>query len=324
MARKAMRDNEGRLACPQALYSSREGAVRGFALDKPPSVEIALQAGEELVGASGFYGSLLQQLTFVTNFWAHVGTLRDQLPRQDGLLVQREDHLLQRILCNEVGGLAAVAFWTDRPTTQFPPPPPSPPSPPPVPPPPPPRPDPPLPRRPPPPPPKAAPPPPARSPSPPPPRASPPPRLPPPRPPSYYKSVTAYYKSVTLLPGTGLANLRVTGQIIFTGINWRMPDLAIFPRLVCPGSQMIGDGLSGLLSLNGLQGVMDGNPALINQTCMFSFTGSDTLVNVSALATFGRCGTANQRPDNASAPCLNRYCGSISTWSALCNYHPVT
>eukprot|EP00884_Botryococcus_braunii_P006208 jgi/Botrbrau1/15589/Bobra.0246s0003.1 len=481
----------------QALYSSREGAVRGFALDKPPSVEIALQAGEELVGASGFYGSLLQQLTFVTSFGRTLGPYGTNSPGGTAFSFKGRITSFSGFSASEVGGLAAIAFWTDRPTTQFPPPPPSPPSPPPVPPPPPPRPDPPLPRRPPPPPPKAAPPPPARSPSPPPPRASPPPRSPPPPPPSppppspspkppppppfkspppwrsppppppfppppppavriqecpntavpaflppvcgfpadsgngiriemtrdtgcrvhflptpgqfsrdpedcyntviftnpcgtvnfpvevfvetatlerngfsyvgdslnyiglgnvqtFVKSLnltialnsdqtstvwaidifpklevirgvfrlqtTAPFGSVTLMPGTGLANLRVTGQTIFTGVNWGMPDLTFLPSLVCPGTQINGDGLTSLLSLNGLHNVMDGNSALNNQTCLFSFTGSDTLLNVSALAAFGRCGAANQRPDNASTPCLKMYCGNIRTWSALCNY----
>eukprot|EP00884_Botryococcus_braunii_P006206 jgi/Botrbrau1/15587/Bobra.0246s0001.1 len=474
----------------QALYSSREGAVRGFALEKPASVEIALQAGEELVGVSGFYGRLLQQLTFVTSFGRTLGPYGSTSPGGTAFSFTGRITSFSGVSSSEVGGLVAIAFWTDRPTTQFPPPPPSPPSPPPVPPPPPPRRSPPPPRPSPPPPPKAAPPPPARSPSPPPPPRSPPPpspspkppppppfkspppwRSPPPPPPfppspppavrlpecpntavpafltpvcppppnsgngirieftrlyncrvlflptpeqsqrgavgcdspifpnpcgtvnfpvevyldtvmfsTYYYyptfvterldslgfgNVQTFMKSLnltisdqenyltgpdvrwaitifpklevirgvfrlqftssygtylTLTPGTGLANLRVTGQTIFAGDNWGMTDVAIFPSLVCPGAQINGDVLPGLISLDGLQVVMDGNPALINQTCLFSFTGTGSLFNVSALAAFGRCGAANQRPDNALAPCLDVYCGRIRTWSALCNY----
>eukprot|EP00884_Botryococcus_braunii_P009017 jgi/Botrbrau1/18116/Bobra.0402s0002.2 len=486
----------------QALYSSREGAVRGFALDKPASVEISLQAGEELVGASGFYGRFLQQLTFVTSFGRTLGPYGSNSSGGTAFSFKGRITSFSGFSSSEVGGLAAIAFWTDRPTTQFPPPPP-------------PRPDPPLPRPSPspppkaapapparsPPPPKAAPPPPARSPSPPPNRASPPPRSPSPPPPSpppprpspkapppppfkppprspppsppsppsppppppavrlpecpntavpaslqpvcgappdagngirieikysyYYGyssckvtflptmeqsqrdtvdcypmfrvpcgtvnfpvevSVNTYLMQinpgfvtehlnllgfgnvqtlmkslnltidentggayrwainmfpklevirgvfrlrslstsdrsyVTLAPGTGLANLRVTGQTIFEGNFWGMTDLVIFPSLVCPGTQINGDVLGELISLDGLQSVMDGNPALNDQTCLFSFTNPNLIFNVSALAAFGRCGAANQRPDDALAPCVNAYCGRIRTWSALCNY----
>lgn len=78
--------------------------------------------------------------------------------------------------------------------------------------------------------------------------------------------------------------------------------------------------MPGLVSLTGLDRVADGNPALVNQPCIFDFTGSPALSNVSALATFAGSG-AKVRPDNSSGlPCLKVWCGQITTWTALCNY----
>jgi hypothetical protein len=94
--------------------------------------------------------------------------------------------------------------------------------------------------------------------------------------------------------------------------------MTIFPSLVCPGTDIDGSVLSSLNTLDGLQVVMDGSPS---PGCLFRFFSvTGLLVNVSALAAFGRCGASNQRPDQESAPCLNVYCGVIYKWSTLCNY----
>jgi hypothetical protein len=130
---------------------------------------------------------------------------------------------------------------------------------------------------------------------------------------------------ISLLPGPGLANLRVTGRTIFTlqGTQhpWGMADLSFLPGLVCPGTQIDGSLLSNLVSLKGLERVADGNPALANQNCFFDFAlNPSVLFNVSTLARFAGCG-AKQRPDNSTIlPCLNVWCGQLNTWSALCNY----
>lgn len=124
-----------------------------------------------------------------------------------------------------------------------------------------------------------------------------------------------------LLPGPGLAKLRVAQQIALTGSMWGNRDLTFLPSLICPGAQYNGDAIATLTSLAGLDKVVDGNPAVLNQTCLFSFTGSpQSLFDVSALATYARCGAANQRPDNGTAPCVDVWCGQIRTWSALCSY----
>jgi hypothetical protein len=123
------------------------------------------------------------------------------------------------------------------------------------------------------------------------------------------------------LPGPGLAKLRVTGRTSFGAkynSEWGMSDLLILPSLVCPGTQLNG-ALQNLRSLTGLELVVDGNPALTGQNCIFDIVSS-RLTDVSALAQWAGCG-GNQRPDNSSIlPCLNVWCGSLNTWTALCNY----
>jgi hypothetical protein len=129
-----------------------------------------------------------------------------------------------------------------------------------------------------------------------------------------------------LLPGSGLAKLRATGKTTFTASDagpggWAMVDLSFLSGLVCPGTQIDASFVSNLGSLTGLERVVDGNPALANQTCFIGFTFSQSvLFNVSALAPFAGCG-GRQRPDNSSfLPCLNVWSGQINTWTALCNY----
>jgi hypothetical protein len=129
--------------------------------------------------------------------------------------------------------------------------------------------------------------------------------------------------SFALLPGSGFAKLRATGRTNFTASNgiWANADLSFLSSLVCPGTQIDGTALSALRSLTGLDQVVDGNPAMVNQTCFFSFTNSESvLLNVTAIARFAGCG-GRQRPDNStSLPCLNVWCGQIDTWTDLCNY----
>eukprot|EP00884_Botryococcus_braunii_P003195 jgi/Botrbrau1/12877/Bobra.0188s0019.1 len=88
----------------QALYSSREGAARGFPWGRAPFVEVRLQAGEELVGASGFFDQVLQQLTFVTSFGAHPGSLRGRYPQWEPVLLHRKNLLVCRSLFAGFGG----------------------------------------------------------------------------------------------------------------------------------------------------------------------------------------------------------------------------
>jgi hypothetical protein len=100
-----------------------------------------------------------------------------------------------------------------------------------------------------------------------------------------------------------------------------MVDLSFLSGLVCPGTQIDASFVSTLVSLTGLERVVDGNPALANQPCFIGFTYSKSvLFNVSALAPFAGCG-GRQRPDNSTfLPCLNVRCGTLNTWTALCNY----
>jgi hypothetical protein len=142
-----------------------------------------------------------------------------------------------------------------------------------------------------------------------------------------------YRKSFSLLPGSGLAKLRATGTtrigVLRGGLGggWAMADLSFLSGLVCPGTQINlsenidASSVSTLVSLTGLDRVVDGNPALVDQPCFIGFTYSNSvLFNVSALAPFAGCG-GQQRPDNSSfLPCLNVWCGQINTWTALCNY----
>eukprot|EP00884_Botryococcus_braunii_P011827 jgi/Botrbrau1/20645/Bobra.113_1s0069.1 len=130
--------------------------------------------------------------------------------------------------------------------------------------------------------------------------------------------------SFALLSGSGgFSKLRATGRTTFTapyGGGWTNPDLSFLSGLVCPGTQIDGSN-SSIGSLTGLDRVVDGNPAMGNQSCFFSFTNSQSvLFNVSAIAPFAGCG-GRQRPDNSTfLPCLSVWCGQINTWTALCNY----
>eukprot|EP00884_Botryococcus_braunii_P015603 jgi/Botrbrau1/2726/Bobra.0164s0006.1 len=492
----------------QALYSSREGAVHGYAWGRAPSAEISLQRGEQLVAASGVFGQGIQQLTFVTSLGRRLGPYGLNSTTGTPFSFTGKIYSIAGANSEDLSVVAAIAFWTDPangpspappppapalpppPPTPSPPPssptpsPPSPPPKPPVPPSPPPRPSPPpsppVPRPPPFPPKPPVPP----LPIPPPPKSPPPPPRPPPpvpRPPNspppppgtrmpecpntavpapYYpvclppspvftsltikvsgdnssgencrmdpcfnndctcRNIFAYAacgtftlplnvvarnyeygnggyvytnnhqyvgwwlrtigladvqtllkdltitvdtglcsydsclkaafswtidifpklevvrgtlnfqhiaypaQSFALLPGTGLAKLRVTGRTTFTAPNgpggWATSDLSVLSSLVCPGTQIDFSALSTLSSLSGLERVADGNPALLNQTCLFNFTNSySVLFNVSAIASFGGCG-GKQRPDNSSVlPCLTTWCSQINTWTGLCTY----
>jgi hypothetical protein len=134
---------------------------------------------------------------------------------------------------------------------------------------------------------------------------------------------TASRLTFGLLPGSGLAKLRATGRTAFTSVfgGWSNADLSFLSSLVCPGTQIDGNALSTLGSLTGLDRVVDGNPALENQSCFFSFNNSQSnLSNVSAIAPFAGCG-GRQRSDNSTfLPCLKVLCGQINTWTGLCNY----
>jgi hypothetical protein len=138
-----------------------------------------------------------------------------------------------------------------------------------------------------------------------------------------FQFIRASGGSFALLPGSGFAKLRATGRTTFTAPygGWANSDLSFLSSLVCPGTQIDGTALSTLGSLTGLDRVMDGNPAMVNQSCFFSFTNSESvLFNVTAIATFAGCG-GRQRPDNSTIlPCLNTWCGQINTWTGLCNY----
>eukprot|EP00884_Botryococcus_braunii_P000510 jgi/Botrbrau1/1045/Bobra.0076s0012.1 len=127
--------------------------------------------------------------------------------------------------------------------------------------------------------------------------------------------------STDVVQGGGLAKLRVASQIMLQGTSWKNQDLrAVFPNLVCPGSSLDGSQLPSLQSLSGLDGIRDGNPPAWLD-CFIKFTGSpSTLVNLTALAGYARCGAANQLPDNASMPCLDVQCGQIRSWSSMCSY----
>lgn len=129
-----------------------------------------------------------------------------------------------------------------------------------------------------------------------------------------------------ILPGPGLASLRVTGAISFSvQSSLKNTDLAFLSRLECPGRFISGGGLRDLTSLRGLERVVDGLSAEVSCSVFFA-DSTVTLTNVTALAPLARCG-ANQRPDAANTtarylnqPCVFVPCGRLMSWSSLCNY----
>eukprot|EP00884_Botryococcus_braunii_P011828 jgi/Botrbrau1/20646/Bobra.113_1s0070.1 len=155
----------------QALYSSREGAVRGYGWGRAPDVEIRLQSGEQLVGVSGVFGQAIQQLTFVTSLGRTLGPYGANPATGSPFSFTGKIYSFAGVNSEDLSAVSALAFWTEAVNRPVPPPPgTSPPPPPPS-----------GTRSPP------ARPPPARSPSPPPPSSPSPPPLPPrppvPRPP---------------------------------------------------------------------------------------------------------------------------------------------
>eukprot|EP00884_Botryococcus_braunii_P015950 jgi/Botrbrau1/3038/Bobra.0070s0034.1 len=120
-------------------------------------------------------------------------------------------------------------------------------------------------------------------------------------------------RQLQILPGPGLARLRVAGSVrLYELVN---TDLKFLSSLVCTGTSFEG-GSRTLVSLDGLQRVVDAGPP--SKACLFDFTQS-TLSNLSGLAPFARCGP-NQIPDSASMPCIDYECGYISSWSQFCTF----
>lgn len=136
-------------------------------------------------------------------------------------------------------------------------------------------------------------------------------------------SVT-YGPPLLLLPGPGLTKLRAAARIELSDYYAVIQnnDLAFLSSLQCIG----GIGSSGfqlpLVSLQGLENVVDGNTTWPCFTYFSdsTFSGGPTLSDVSALTAYARCG-ANQRSDNSPAqPCLTVTCGYLDTWTSFCNY----
>lgn len=137
----------------------------------------------------------------------------------------------------------------------------------------------------------------------------------------------AFYLSsaVTILPGTGLSCLRVTGSVTFgyledTGLQ--NTDLAFLSRLECPGEYIFRRGLTNLFSLKGLDRVVDGlaGTNVTTPGCAVYLPDNLGLTDVKALTRFARCG-ASPRPDAGfSRPCLQVTCGILVSWSQLCSY----
>jgi hypothetical protein len=128
----------------------------------------------------------------------------------------------------------------------------------------------------------------------------------------------------TILPGIGFGKLRVTQSISLTGRGaMQNTDLAFLSSLECPGQAIRVEGLSTLTSLRGLERVVDSSPTLPPDpadSCWLK-TYDSIISNVSALATYARCG-ADQRPDSDNNRlCLRVPCGDIDSWGALCNYN---
>eukprot|EP00884_Botryococcus_braunii_P000554 jgi/Botrbrau1/1049/Bobra.0076s0016.1 len=101
----------------QALYSSREGAARGFPWGRAPSVEVGLQAGEQLVGASGFFGQALQQLTFVTSLGRTLGPYGATNPSGSQFSFTGRISSFAGLSSDDLAALTAIGFWTDRATS---------------------------------------------------------------------------------------------------------------------------------------------------------------------------------------------------------------
>eukprot|EP00884_Botryococcus_braunii_P022927 jgi/Botrbrau1/9318/Bobra.0086s0004.1 len=164
----------------QAVYSSREGQVRGFTWSQQHSAEVVLLPGEQLTGAFGSVGRALEVISFRTSLGRTLGPYGGGNAGGTPFSFSGGIYSFSGAVSLDLGALSGIAFWTNRSALTPPPPPSTQPSPPlPPPPSPPPKPPPPPPSSPRPPPPRPPPPPPS---PPPPQRPSPPPR-PPPRPP---------------------------------------------------------------------------------------------------------------------------------------------
>eukprot|EP00884_Botryococcus_braunii_P019955 jgi/Botrbrau1/6643/Bobra.104_2s0030.1 len=140
---------------------------------------------------------------------------------------------------------------------------------------------------------------------------------------------SAYNNRFNLLPGPGLAKLRVADYVALPGSRGFPTvcynrDLAFLSSLECVGGQL--SFLSTTLqSLTGLERVTDGlplaNPISVGGTFTTAkFWIQGTPSNLSALTAYARCG-GDQRPDQAYQDLyVVTPCGTITTWSALCSY----
>lgn len=129
---------------------------------------------------------------------------------------------------------------------------------------------------------------------------------------------------VVLLPGPGLGNLRAAGFVNIANMEGlQNTDLSFLSRLECVGNYINVKGMGTLTSFKGLERVGDATPVQANSYCVAFMTDTPTLLtNVSALATYVRCGP-NQRSDNFytdGRPCVMVSCGYLERWSALCDY----
>eukprot|EP00884_Botryococcus_braunii_P019957 jgi/Botrbrau1/6645/Bobra.104_2s0032.1 len=140
---------------------------------------------------------------------------------------------------------------------------------------------------------------------------------------------SAYNNRFNLLPGPGLAKLRVADYVALPGgrgFPWVSynSDLAFLSSLECLGGQLTFQSTT-LQSLTGLERVTDGlplaNPISVGGTFTTAkFWIQGTPSNLSALTGYACCG-GDQRPDGGSQDLyVVTSCGTISTWSALCRY----
>lgn len=137
---------------------------------------------------------------------------------------------------------------------------------------------------------------------------------------------------VVLQPGGGLGSLRAVGQLFIAnnaaGGGLQNTFLEFLSRLECVGTGASFNGLTNLKSLYGLGRLVDAMPNSETSYCVLQLGDFPTnLTDVSALATFARCGRSNQRPDESpdsptyARPCITVSCGSLlATWSDLCTY----
>eukprot|EP00884_Botryococcus_braunii_P011824 jgi/Botrbrau1/20642/Bobra.113_1s0066.1 len=104
----------------QALYSSREGAVHGYGWGRAPDVEIRLQLGEQLVGMSGVFGQAIQQLTFVTSLGRTLGPYGANATTGSPFSFTGKVYSFAGANIEDLGAVAALAFWTDPQTGRSP------------------------------------------------------------------------------------------------------------------------------------------------------------------------------------------------------------